>query len=114
MNERESQQRNKDTGRSTEVVSVSEVINKSPHKWVLMKVTETNESGWPIRGQVLACMRSRKQLSQFYIEEAKNPSPEYLSNAPYYLFKAVPLCANSDEWRAVVTKLENESDLDAK
>jgi hypothetical protein len=71
--------------------SVDEVIALYPKEWILMRVTEHDDEGWPSRGYVLAHSMSRDDISDvFQREPARADMPLEVRHQPYYIFRAFP------------------------
>ncbi len=72
-------------------LSVDEVIALYPREWVLMRVTEDDDDGFPAKGLVLAHSPRRDDISDAL--EREPPRAELPPDAPprpYYIFRAFP------------------------
>jgi len=72
------------TAQESSTLSVDEIIQRYPGKWIFMHVQEC-ESGWPTRGVVLAHSASQKRIHELVRDRIRDGTIPH----PYCVFKAI-------------------------
>jgi hypothetical protein len=83
-------------------ISVDEVIERYRGQWILMRITEDDEDGWPKRGLLLErASTQRGILAAFekWIHLAKDGNPW-----PFETFLAEPMITSGPEYTAAVAE----------
>jgi len=100
-----------DTPGQAPIVPIDQIRNANTGEWVLVKVTEIDESGWPVSGQVMARTNNRAEASKRLIDDYKSPSPEFRQGTTgYHLFSAYPLGRTVGDWRRALDRVAQMDD----
>lgn len=72
-----------------QIMSVAEAEKNFKGRWILMQVTEYDENGNPLAGEIIYTSRSRGKVSKTL---AKQPPrhEQWFDAGPYYTFHAPP------------------------
>ena len=86
-------------------VSVDEVIQTYPGEWILLKITDYDESKWPSHGHVVAHSKSHARVWRRLAEVVSRYG---WADLPYYVFSAYPHLKTGDEVRQALKNLQEE------
>jgi hypothetical protein len=84
----------------TGTLTVDEIIARHRGDWVLMRVTEDDEDGWPERGYLLDVAPTQEEILQAWERRAPELSDD--NRWPLYSFLAEPLITSGPEYNAAV------------
>jgi hypothetical protein len=91
-----------------EELSMDEIIDRYRGQWILMRVTEDDEDGWPARGYLLARAPSQAEILE---AEERLPRADAAADGrvlPYYSFLAQHDISSGPEYEAAVMQLVAE------
>jgi hypothetical protein len=86
----------------TETLSIDEIIARHRGEWVLMRVTEDDEDGWPERGYLLEHAPTQAEVItslERWVHLANDGN-----RWPFYTFLAEPLIKSGPEYAAAVAE----------
>lgn len=81
-------------------LTVDAIIERHRGQWVLMRVTEEDEDGWPERGYLLDVAPDQEEILKAW--ERRAPELSDGNRWPLYSFLAEPLISTGPEFTAAV------------
>ena len=87
-----------------EVLTVEEIADRYEGEWVLMRVTEYDEEGWPAKGLLLAHSPRQQDINLALEQRSDGEASPDQAPIPYYSFIAGPTVRSGPEYEAAVTE----------
>jgi len=84
----------------TGTFTIDEIIEHYHGEWILMRVTEDDEDGWPLRGYLLDVAPTQEEILQAWTRRAPEVSDG--KGWPLYTFLAEPLITSGPEYETAV------------
>jgi hypothetical protein len=87
-----------------EMMTVEEIADRYEGEWVLMRVTEYDEEGWPAKGLLLAHSPRQQDINLALEQRSDGEASPDQAPIPYYAFMAGPTLRSGPEYEAAVTE----------
>lgn len=90
------------TESQNEALTVEEVIDRHYGEWVVIRVVDLDEEGWPLRGRVLVHSPRQEDLVPLLEQEANTADGNRDPRALYYSFRAYPFLRSGQAYEAAI------------
>lgn len=98
--------------RPIDVLSVDEICDRYPGQWILLRIMEQDEDGWPMAGRVLfRAPEQRDIIAEIQVHPPAASIRDDERGFPICIFQAYPFIGPGPEYEALLAGLQ--SDLSA-